>query len=441
MTPEQYISAYRDYAIIEMHRSSVPASITLAQGMLESSYGNSRLATKGNNHFGIKCKGDWTGSTIYADDDAPNECFRAYNSALESFQDHSKFLRKNWRYHNLFDLQPTDYEGWAKGLRKAGYATNPSYHKIIINMVEKYKLDVYDLAPLPGEQHILYTSNQVPMVYAEKDQSLESIAKRNDLSMNQVYRYNDMKKGGKVNEGDVVYLKPKRRRGTEKYHVVENGENLYKISQTYGIKLKHLYRRNRLETGTEVAAGEKVYLQGKLDKDDELKTASEEDKKKEMASKFVNPNSIAIEKADPIEKENIEVPNFHIIKSGDNIYRIAEKYHVFEEDLLKWNGIKATKLALGQKIYLSEESAQQAGKYANSSSSTVSIPVIEVDTAPQGQIKKAQTKSSPKIHVVVKGDTVYRICQKYGVTAENLYEWNRMKNNDLSIGQKIKVAK
>jgi len=140
-TPTQYIDRYKELAIIEMHRSGVPASITLSQGVLESSSGNSRLAKFANNHFGIKCKGNWTGKTIYANDDAPDECFRAYGSVLESYKDHSDFLRKNWRYHELFELKITDYKGWCHGLRKAGYATNPQYGKILINLIERYELN------------------------------------------------------------------------------------------------------------------------------------------------------------------------------------------------------------------------------------------------------------------------------------------------------------
>lgn len=437
LTPQQYVDTYRDYAIIEMHRGGVPASITLAQGMLESSYGNSRLATQGNNHFGIKCKESWKGATIYADDDAPNECFRAYNTALESFRDHSDFLRQNWRYHELFDLKITDYRGWAEGLRKAGYATNTSYHTILISLIEKYQLYQYDLAPMPGEQQILVTSHQVPMVYAGKDESLETIARRNELTMNQIYKYNDMGKGGKVSEGDPVYLKPKRRRGTEKYHIVEEGENLYQISQAYGIKLKHLYSRNHLESGTEVAAGEKVYMQGKRSKSDSLETLTPEQKVKEK-EQFINPHSMIIEKAPPIEKEIIEVPEYHVIQSGDNIYRIAEKYHVFEEDLLKWNNINALQLTVGKKIYLSEAAAKAAGKFkstTNSSGSEVKQDTSKLNTGPL-----SSTPSEVKYHVVEKGETVYRICTKYGISSEQLQKWNNLKGNDIFAGQKLKIA-
>jgi flagellum-specific peptidoglycan hydrolase FlgJ len=143
-TTEQYIQQYKDVAIAEMKRSRIPASITLAQGILESGNGNSRLATEANNHFGIKCKKEWTGRTLYEDDDAPQECFRAYPTAEDSYRDHSDFLMKSSRYAFLFDLTPTDYKGWAEGLKKAGYATNPNYPQLLINFIEKHNLQQYD---------------------------------------------------------------------------------------------------------------------------------------------------------------------------------------------------------------------------------------------------------------------------------------------------------
>ena len=141
---EQYIKKWAPTAVKEMYRSGVPASITLAQGLLESRWGQSALATEGNNHFGIKCHNDWKGKTMKVDDDAKGECFRVYDSAEESFQDHSDFLRYRDRYKFLFDLKPTDYKGWAYGLKKAGYATAPTYAESLIKYIEKYKLYEYD---------------------------------------------------------------------------------------------------------------------------------------------------------------------------------------------------------------------------------------------------------------------------------------------------------
>ncbi|MBI1306453.1 MAG: LysM peptidoglycan-binding domain-containing protein [Bacteroidetes bacterium] len=452
MTPSQYIETYREFAIVEMYRSGVPASITLAQGMLESSYGNSRLAREGNNHFGIKCKGDWNGKTIRADDDAPNECFRAYNSALESYRDHSDFLRGNWRYHDLFDLQITDYKGWAEGLRKAGYATNTSYHTIIVNLIEKYDLGKYDSAPMPGKQQIEYTDNNVPMVRAQKDETMEMIARRNDLTVKQIYKYNDLSKGTGINEGDVVYLKPKRRRGTEKEHVVEDGETMYQISQAYGIKLKQLYKRNRLEEGTEVAAGQKIVMRGKIDKSDSVEVVTEKEKKSELnTNPFVNPHSLEnIEKAPPLADDTISRPDFYIVQSGDNIYRIAEKYHVFEEDLVKWNdNLNILQLSVGQKIYLSPEAAQKA-KTNSSETIKKGIQPNEIKTeaviSNQPTVQKAEinqpvvSDAPTKYHVVQAGETVYRICTTYKITAEQLQKWNNLSGNTIYTGQKLRVS-
>jgi len=409
-----------------MQRAGVPASITMAQGILESSDGNSRLARLGNNHFGIKCKSDWKGKSMLADDDAPDECFRAYDSPEESYKDHSQFLRSNWRYHELFELDITDYKGWAKGLRKAGYATNKSYHTILINLIERhelYKLDLMSPDPLATKPLVL--QNDVPVVYAEKDETLESIADENDLSNRQIYKYNDLEKGQTIKEGDIVYLKPKRRRGSEKYHTLKEGETMYMISQQYGIKLKHLYRRNRLEMGVEPVNGTQLYMKGKRKKADSVEVKSVEEAEK-VVEQFVNPHSVEIEKAPPIEKELIDLPPYHVVEKGDNIYRIAEKYHVFEEDLLRWNKISALQLALGRKIYLTEESARKA-----LDKQPVNAPKTE---------EKVEPKVTTKYHTVQSGETVYRITQKYNITAEQLRTWNKLTGNDIYVGQKLKVS-
>lgn len=425
MSREQYIETYKNLAIIEMHRAGVPASITMAQGILESSDGNSRLARVANNHFGIKCKSTWKGKTIQADDDAPDECFRAYDSPLDSYRDHSEFLRSNWRYHELFDLEITDYKGWAKGLRKAGYATNKSYHTIIINLIERHELYNLDIAkPQQEVTKPLVLQNEVPVVYAGEEETLETIAKDNDLSNRQIYKYNDLKEGQQIEEGDIVYLKPKRRRGSQKFHTVKPDESMYQIAQQYGIKLKHLYRRNRLEEGEEPTEGTQLYMRGKRSKKDSVEVKTPEVIEEEK-NKFVNPHSLEIEKADPIVKEDIELPPYHVVGKGDNIYRIAEKYHIFEEDILRWNNINALELTLGQKIYLTEETARKAQQQVT--------PKVE-------KPKIQPTTSEAKYHVVVKGETVYRITQKYGITADQLAKWNGLKGNNIYVGQKLKVG-
>lgn len=455
-TPTEYIEKYKDLAIVEMHRSGVPASITLAQGVLESNSGNSRLAKFANNHFGIKCKGSWTGNVIYADDDAPDECFRAYESVLASYQDHSDFLRKNWRYHPLFELKRTDYKGWSKGLRKAGYATNPQYGNILISLIERYELHKYDEAalPQPGLPKFIVGKevNGVPVKTAMSGETVTSIADENFVKDRHIRKWNDLPSDAQIIPGEIVYLKPKRRRGSEDTHTVTKGEDMRDISQLYGIKLKHLYRKNRMEQGSEPKEGEVLHMQKKRSSEDlvevaDKKTAWEEpeDKKEE----FVNPHSISEEVIDTtnfdnpgaLNKVELKVPSFHIVDKGDNIYRIAEKYHVFEEDLLNWNkDLNPRAIKIGQKIYLSQEAAAE-----NNSLMPPQILNSEIK-APEKeeQIEKITDDivvDGPITHVAVKGDTAYGICKRYEITIAQLKEWNNLSDASIKLGQKLQVSK
>ncbi len=451
-TPTQYIEKYKDLAVIEMHRSGVPASITLAQGVLESNSGNSRLAKYANNHFGIKCKGSWTGSVIYADDDAPDECFRAYESVLESYQDHSEFLRKNWRYQALFELQSTDYKGWCHGLRKAGYATNPQYGKILISLIERYELYQYDVASLPGTGLPTLIPGQaingVPVKTVQEGETVESIASSNYVKDRHIRKWNDLPSGVEVKSGDIIYLKPKRRRGSVEKHTIHEGESMHDISQKYGIKLKQLYKKNRMEYGTEPKKGEVIYMQKKRDSEDKVETAQakpqwEEPKQEEFVNphdKVVDTKTIDFSSPGALNKENILVPEFHIVEKGDNIYRIAEKYHVFEEDLLKWNKhLNPSAMSIGQKIYLTLEAAEKNNTTAPEKSEEIITTPSNTEKEIEA-IKKEIVVDGPITHVVVKGDTVYNICKRYNVTEDQLKEWNDLETITINIGQKLQVS-
>ncbi|PCJ63861.1 MAG: hypothetical protein COA58_14615 [Bacteroidetes bacterium] len=454
-TPQQYIEKYKDLAIIEMHRSGVPTSITLSQGVLESNSGNSRLAKFANNHFGIKCKGSWEGNVIYADDDAPDECFRAYESVLASYQDHSDFLRKNWRYHPLFELRKSDYKGWCHGLRKAGYATNPQYGNILISLIDRYDLHQYDDAPLPGTGLPTViagqTVNGVPVKTVQEGETVKSIANQNYVKDRHIRKWNDLPAGTEIKTGEIVYLKPKRRRGSEEKHTVSKDDDMRAISQKYGIKLKQLYKKNRMEYGTQPKEGEVLYMQKKRSSEDVVETATKnpdwQEEKKEEA--FVNPHSIKANDLDSLDFSNpgalnkveLEVPDFHIVEKGDNIYRIAEKYHVFEEDLLNWNkDLNPSVMGIGQKIYLSSEAAE-----ANNTTvkKPVEEPKIEAPTTENEieKIKEEITVDGPISHVVVKGDTLYNICKRYNVTVDQLKEWNKLESINIQLGQKLQVSK
>jgi LysM repeat protein len=440
ITPQEYIEKYKDYAVIEMHRAGVPASITLSQGLLESSNGNSRLATEAMNHFGIKCKSTWTGGVIYANDDAPDECFRAYKSVLESYRDHSNFLRDNWRYSELFDLRISDYKGWAKGLRKAGYATNPDYHNILINIIERYELYKYDSAPIPnsGDGLVVYQNN-IPAVYLTEGQTVKTLAESNDLKAHHIYKFNDLPKGSEVKEGDLLYLKPKKRKGSAEFHTVQPGESMYLISQQYGIKLKHLYKKNHLERGLEPEVGEKLYMQHKRDKEDTVSIQDEASAAKNeiIRNNFINPYTSDFEKAPPIQKVVMDNPEFYVVKAGDNIYRISETFHVLEEDLLRWNQLTSMTLQVGQKLYLSEEAASKFIKKSEPRKVIINEEkeIIEIEDDPV----LPDQNEGVKYHVVQTGETVYRICKMYNITEAELKKMNGMNTVTIYVGQKLKI--
>ena len=272
----QYIEQYKDVAIEQMLRWKIPASITLAQGLLESGAGQSDLAVAGNNHFGIKCHG-WEGRTVHRDDDARQECFRAYNTAYESFEDHSRFLASGQRYRGLFKLKTTDYEGWARGLKAAGYATNPQYAQRLINLIELYHLNQYDRAKsydkfivghskdqLAASQqqllHAIHMFNKNYYLYARRGDTFRSIGEEIGISYKKIARYNERDKDDQLKVGEVVWLKKKQSKAPKTYkrqpHVVQSGESMYSIAQKYGIRLKSLYKLNHLTPDYNLKVGD-----------------------------------------------------------------------------------------------------------------------------------------------------------------------------------------
>lgn len=281
---QDYINMYKDVAIYEMLHHNIPASITLAQGLLESGAGHSDLSVKGNNHFGIKCH-DWVGPTMHHDDDERGECFRVYNSPFESFEDHSLFLKRA-RYKSLFSLKRTDYVGWARGLKSCGYATNPKYAQLLIDIIRCYGLDKYDHAtmydesnfrrqagsgfgnmPLPdaeliGVTHSVRANNKNFYVVARRGDTFKSIAKEFGMSYRKLAKYNERDKKTVLKEGDIVYFEKKRKKADKAFkkvlHTVQPGESMYSISQKYGIRLKYLYKKNKLSVDDEVHVGDKL---------------------------------------------------------------------------------------------------------------------------------------------------------------------------------------
>jgi len=277
-TYQQYIDQYKDVAIEQMQRYGIPASITLAQGIFESGAGRSELAVKANNHFGIKCNG-WTGRRSYHDDDERGECFRAYDNAYESFEDHSKFLAERQRYRGLFNLKRDDYKGWARGLKAAGYATNPQYADRLIELIQLYKLYQYDKAkdydkflsghaksqPLNGQAlHAIKVFNKNYYLIARRGDTFKSIADEIGISYRKLAKYNERDKRDRLDEGEIVWLKKKQKKAPKDYkgrlHYVRNGESMYTIAQNYGIRLKNLYKMNHLSPDYQIRVGDALRL-------------------------------------------------------------------------------------------------------------------------------------------------------------------------------------
>lgn len=285
-----YINTYKDLAVAEMKRTGVPAAITLAQGIHESGAGNSKLVLESNNHFGIKCKSNWTGESVKHDDDAKAECFRKYPASEQSYKDHSDFLKNGQRYASLFQLNPTDYKGWAKGLKQAGYATNPKYPEVLIKLIEDYNLQDYtfialgnessakeiiakneqpainEVTPVPKETAYpsgQFIINDTKVVFVKKGTSFLSIAKQYDVDLSKIFEFNEIFRSEITENDQLIYLQRKRKTGDNEFHTVQPGETLYAIAQQEAIRLESLRELNWLSEEGIPATGERLHLKSK----------------------------------------------------------------------------------------------------------------------------------------------------------------------------------
>ncbi len=358
ITVEQYIDQYKDIAIREMKRMGVPAAITIAQGILETENGNSDLVQRSNNHFGIKCKDSWTGARVSHDDDVNGECFRAYDNAEDSYRDHSNYLRATKRYESLFRLDATDYRGWAYGLKRAGYATNPRYPDILIKNIEQYNLQQYTLAginEMPNYDASKYeddktkkiaveveedgsnnspeisivdipdkviTINKTECVFAKKGTSLLIIAVKNNIDLNKLLEFNELAEDGILGKDQYVYLHKKPKTGDKAFYIAQQGETIYDVAQKNGIQLEYLKDYNNLSDGEAIPANTKLFLQPGY------KTAG---KNTEQAGTRI-----------------------HRVAPKEGLYSIAKKYKVTVQQLKEWNNLDTNELRIGQKIIVSK---------------------------------------------------------------------------------------
>jgi LysM repeat protein len=352
ITVQQYIDTYKDLAINEMKRTGVPASITIAQGILETESGNSWLVLKSNNHFGIKCKLSWRGETVYHDDDEQGECFRKYSSAEESYRDHSDFLRASERYASLFSLDDVDYIGWAHGLKKAGYATNPKYPQMLIRSIEKYNLHQFTLqgkqdmifekepvAVIKNENSVILSSEKqlddkeknnvptykkttflgIPAVFAPKNTSLLAIAIEHDIPLAKLLDYNDFIKDGLLEKEQWIYLDRKHKEGASPVYIVKGRESLHEVAQLYAVQVKYLEEYNRLTAGASLLPGTKIFLQ---------------------------PGQQTY-----ITKE-VQLQQVHNVLPKEGLYAISKKYNVSVAEIKSWNKLESDNLKVGQQLII-----------------------------------------------------------------------------------------
>jgi LysM repeat protein len=357
----QYVLFYKNIAIEEMQRSHIPASITLAQGILESDAGRSPLATEAKNHFGIKCHDVWTGETYIQDDDEKDECFRKYADSQDSYKDHSDFLTSRPRYASLFSYPITDYKSWAHGLKKCGYATNPQYATLLIKNIEKFDLYQYDypanyyatkkdsmhktisqqkplsqfqnnIDPNDISSRVLYVNN-VRCVRILQGETIEDIGKRFDIGTKRVLKYNDLLTSRKFIPGSIIYVQPKKRLGDSIFHYVKNNETMYDISQIHGVQLLYLYQRNNIKSGDEPANGELIYLQGTRN------------------SQLILRNNI------PIDSTGITTPEeyiYHTVKVGDTLYSVSKAYNISIEKIKMLNKLYSDTISTGMRLKIKE---------------------------------------------------------------------------------------
>lgn len=389
----QYINTYKFIAIKEMQRSGVPASIKLAQGILETQAGVSDLVQRSNNHFGIKCKTAWSGEKVYHDDDERGECFRAYSSAEESYKDHSDFLKRSTRYAFLFDLNPEDYEGWAKGLKKAGYATNPKYSQQVIKYIEDYNLNLYTQVALGkktiGDESAMYAINNSAT-------PIPGIAIASTVSKNYT-KPAVHHTSSNVQPIKAVYPQGEFRINDTKVILATAGTALLAIAEQYNVKYKHLLDFNEFEEGDDVLGYDQlIYLQ---------------------------------------RKRRQGAIDFHTVQPGEDLYDIAQAEGIRLDNLLDYNKLNAEDIPQeGQKIYLQKHAAKQA--FENGEQIVLQTEQTIVNTTGQMPVPVNATR-----HIVLGKETLYSIAKKYEVGIEQLKNWNSLQGNDLKIGQELLIYK
>lgn len=410
-----YIHNYKDIAMDEMERSGVPASIKLAQGILESRAGASELAMQANNHFGIKCGKDWKGKTYSKHDDERDKqgrpqrsCFRKYANVVECFADHSEFIRnpeKQFRYGALFELDPLDYKGWAEGLQQAGYSSVNYYAEKLIFLIERYRMYEYDREVYNGRLALkrLAKVNGVKMVQARHGESLRDIARLYHLKLDSLLAYNDRQylPDQPLGMGSWVYMQAKRGSwdGPAEFHRVDTDQSLFAIAQLYGIRLDRLRLMNGLKEGEEPALNEKVRLRGKRGPGEQIRLVRNIAETTGMPN---DPTPATRDAAPATARPIVEMLPEEVLPEPVPVYMDPAPR--------------------------AEKETEMSGTFSGDFPDPA--PLVILDT---------ETGETEIYHTVSKGDTLYSIARRYGISATRIREKNRMKDNRIKIGQILRV--
>jgi LysM repeat protein len=526
-----YIAKYKDMAVEEQRRSGVPASITLAQGILETSAGQSELCNNASNHFGIKCKNTWTGETYTYTDDAKDECFRKYDCAKTSYADHSDFLKNNKRYGNLFSLSPTDYAAWAYGLKRCGYATNPQYAQKLIKFIEDYKLQQYTYAALdnngeeilyaaaqpkaiykttniaaviPGENiprndanytaastfngqaeiyvekaapqeeknavakdyYVVTTKNGIKGFYARRGDILLEYAIKNKIRYAKLLEFNDLSDAPL--EADMfIYLSKKPKTANTFTHTVAAGETMLQISQEEGIQLGELLALNHLSQGQEAVPGSVLNLQTPSDKIPETYVNNSANNNNTPTQPVVQLSNDAgfVPAGKPVEindSDNETVTDLSRNQTNEAPVNIANEQPV-EEEIVETRpanrqpqtapknqtALDKLKAHMDKVVYTQTEfEPKSSGDYNSEDSDEETVTTNTAkskNTKTVAKENKSKTTPKavvkPKVHTVKRGETLFAIADKYGMTVKELQKLNKLKSSTIKPGAKLKVSK
>ncbi|MBI1191674.1 MAG: LysM peptidoglycan-binding domain-containing protein [Bacteroidetes bacterium] len=446
-TIRSYVDEWWPVAVESMQEHGIPASISLAQGILESAAGTSELSRKSNNHFGIKCHKEWTGKKVYYDDDAPGECFRQYNDPADSWADHSEFLTSRDRYAGLFDLKSDDYEGWAHGLKKAGYATNPKYADLLIKLIRDYALDEYDRydnrqlasargrrkpgapdTPGPAVSSEVFWFNRIPTVLAHDGEYPKDISARQDVPLVRLCDYNDFEPDYALTEGEKVFLKPKRRKATEKVHLSKAGESLRDIAQQHGVLLDVLARRNLVTEGFVPAAGQPIYLRSKAARPPKAAPAgSAKPDQARLATAGVG-TSLPASSSTPVRPQ---------VQASSQ--RPAPAIPVPAPT--QASAPASTAASTAASASASAPAVATAKSPSPASTATPKAGAAQPGAKPAAQPAPAALALPMSQHTVAQGETLYSIARRYSVSVDQVRSWNQLPDNTIKIGQVLVVGK